>query len=123
MTCVHDPAEHFGNAHRLIIEAENCWDAGNPAALQECISTLEASAAQLAAAHAESAGHPDAVQASLVEISRIQQSVVRMEGLQGLAAAFLNRRPDSHRGSLFYGPNGIEEAPDNPSHAPTGIQV
>jgi hypothetical protein len=93
----------------LLAKAEERWNAGSPAVVEECIATLEESAAELCAAQETAAGRADSLRGLSNEILQIRERVVRIERLSDLAAAFLRGGSPSMGGSPLYRADGFED--------------
>jgi hypothetical protein len=104
--------ERIRSAHNLVKRATQIWNAGSLAAVQECVVTLEQSVAELRAATAAAAGHPDSLGDLRNEILEMKKSTARLERLSDLATAFL-RGGESAADSPLYRPGGFEETGDS----------
>jgi len=117
MTHRAEPVDHIRKAHKLMARAEERWNAGNLAAVEECLATLEESAAELRAAQATAIGRPDFLRGLRDEILQMKERVTRIGSLSDLAAAFLRRGRQSAGDSPMYRAGGFEDT--DRSLAPT----
>jgi hypothetical protein len=104
-----EPIDRIRNAHRLVVKAANCWNAGNLAAVEECVAALEESAADLRAAEVAAIGHADSLRGFRSEILEMKERVGRIERLADLAAAFLRGGPASAGDSPLYRAGGFAD--------------
>jgi hypothetical protein len=124
MTCGEETVDRIRNAHNLVTKAAKCWNAGNVAALQECVATLEKSAVELRAAAATATIlHGGSLPGFSAQIFQIKERVAWIERQSDLAAAFLRSNSESTRDSPLYRPGGLEDAPDSSSPVTTRIQA
>jgi len=113
--------DRIRKAGNLLAKAEERWNAGSPAVVEQCVATLEESAAELFAAHETAAGRTDSLRGLRNEILQIRERVVRIERLSDLAAAFLRGGSASMGGSPLYRADGFEDT-DSSLTATTRIQ-
>jgi hypothetical protein len=122
MTNREEPIDRIRKACNLTAKAAECWNAGNLAAVEQCLATLEESAAELRAAQATAIGRPDSLPGVRDEILQMKERVTRIESLSDLAAAFLRRGRQSAGDSPMYRAGGFEDT-DHSSAATTRIQA
>lgn len=122
MTQREEPVDRIRKAHNLVAKATECWNAGSLAAVEECLATLEESAAELRAAQATAVGRPDSLRGYRDEIHQMKERVARIESLADLAAAFLRRGRQSADDSPMYRAGGFEDT-DHSLVATTRIQA
>jgi len=108
MTRGEEPIDRIRKAHNLVARAVERWNAGSLAAVEECLATLEESAAELGAAQATAMGRPDSLPGLRDEILQMKASVARIESLSDLAAAFLRAGRQSAGDSPGYCAGGFE---------------
>lgn len=104
-----EPMDRIRKAGDLLARAEEGWNAGSPAVVEQCIATLEESAAELSAARETAAGRADSLQGLRNEILQVKERVVRIERLSDLAATFLRGGAASAEGSPLYRADGFED--------------
>jgi hypothetical protein len=109
MTQREEPVDHIRKAHNLVAKAEECWNAGNLAAVEECLAALEQSAAELRAARSTATGYPDSLSGLRDQILQMKAGVTRIESLSDLAAAFLRTGRPSPDRSPMYRAGGFED--------------
>jgi hypothetical protein len=117
-----EPIDRIRTAHRLVVRAAKCWDAGNVAAVEECVAVLEESAAELRAVEEAAIGRVDSLRGVRSEILEIQERVAPIERLSDLAAAFLRGGAGTNGASPLYRAGGFEETELSPT-ATTRIQA
>jgi len=117
-----EPIDRIRKAHSLVVKAANRWNAGNLAAVEECVAALEESAAELRAAEMAAIGHADSLRGFRSEILEMRERVGRIEWLSDLAAAFLRGGPESAGGSPLYRAGGFADT-DSSFIATTMIQA
>jgi hypothetical protein len=117
-----ESADHIRKAHNLVAKAAKCWNAGNLAAVEECVAALEESAVELRFVEAAAVGNLDSLRGFRSEILEMKERVVRIERLSDLAAAFLRRGPESAGDSPLYRAGGFEDS-GSPVIATTMIQA
>jgi len=117
-----EPIDRIRKAHSLVARAAKCWDAGNVAAVEQCVAGLEESAAELRAAEAAAVGRADSLRGVRSEILQMKERVALLERLSDLAAAFLRGGPRSNGASPLYRAGGFEDTDFSPI-ATTRIQA
>jgi len=122
MTRAEEAIDRIRKAGNLLAKAEEHWNAGSPAVVEECMTTLQESAAELCAARETVAVCADSLRGLRNEILQMKDRVVRIERLSDLAAAFLRGGSASTGGSPLYRPGGFEET-DSSLTATTRIQA
>jgi hypothetical protein len=122
MIRAEEPADRIRKAHNLVLKAANCWNAGNVAAVEECLAALEESAAELRVAGAAAAGHADSLSGFRNEILQIKEGAARMERLSALAAAFLRGGSQFIGASPLYRAGGFEDT-DSSLTAPASFMA
>jgi hypothetical protein len=109
MTDSEEPIDRIRKAHNLVAKAAERWNAGNLAAVEECLAGLEESAAELRAAQATAMVRPDSLPGVKDEILQMKERVTRLESLSDLAAAFLRGGLQSAGDSPLYRAGGFED--------------
>jgi hypothetical protein len=122
MICREEPADRVRKAHNLLVRAASCWNAGNVAAVEECLAALEESASELQVAVADAAGRANSLRGVRSEVLQMKERVARIERLSALAAAFLRGAPESSGASPLYRAGGFEDL-DSLSTPTTRIQA
>jgi hypothetical protein len=122
MTHGEEPIDRIRKAHNLVAKAAECWNAGSLASVEECLYTLEESAAELRAAEATAMRRRDSLAGFRDEILQMKKRVTRIESLSDLAAAFLRRGRQSAGDSPMYRAGGFEDT-DHSLVATTRIQA
>jgi hypothetical protein len=117
-----EPIDRIRKAHSLVVRAAKCWNAGNVAAVEECVAVLEESAAELRAAEAAAVGRADSLRGIRSEILQMKERVARIERLPDLAAAFLRGGAGSSGASPLYRAGGFADTDFSPM-ATTRIQA
>jgi hypothetical protein len=117
-----EPIDRVRKAGNLVAKAAERWNAGNPAVVEECVATLEESAAELRAVMTTVMGRTESLRGLRNEIFQIKERVVRMERLSQLAAAFLRGGSVAAGGSPLYLAGGFEDK-ESSLMATTAIQA
>jgi len=117
-----EPLDRIRKAHSLVVRAAKCWNAGDVAAVEECVAVLEESAVELRAAEAAAAGRTESLRGVRIEILQMKERVARIERMSDLAAAFLRGGTGSNSASPLYRAGGFEE-PELLPTATTRIQA
>ena len=114
--------DRIRKAGNLLARAEERWNAGSPAVVEQCIATLEESAAELCAARETAAVRADSLRGLRNEILQMKEKVARIERLSDLAATFLRGGSGSAGGSRLYRADGFEDT-DSSLTATTRMQA
>jgi hypothetical protein len=122
MIQVEEPADRIRRANNLIAAAAERWNAGDPAALEQCLSALEESVVELHAAEGMASGNPGSLHGFGEEIRRMKTRVAGIERMSDLASAFL-RGTQATEDSPLYRSGGFEATPDLSYRATTTIQA